>query len=301
MVDSISDDEASRFLDFSNRYQNEQNGYSWETQRLRRFQFAAQLIPESRVSELEREKITLLLSELSKSPSFDWIVARKLLITQIRWLPSPDRVADLPLPFVEQFLNDGQFANGETALLRALDANPTDEETRLGLGLLQFARALENLGKALYEYGAVSEKSRMPFLRLPVPRNPTPSAISYKAFGRMLDVFAEDLSRVEANLALISNDNVKLRLRLAKITFDFAGTGKDRTTLLDILSKLSLVVPHNPLGLLAFAFVKSTGCDWTFESLLRIISTCTIEFPKKLMLAIEKVNISICCIAYHSV
>lgn len=35
---------------------------------------------------------------------------------------------------------------------------------------------------------------------------------------------------------------------------------------------LRLVVPHNPLGLLAFAFVKSTGCDWTFESLLRIIA-----------------------------
>lgn len=39
--------------------------------------------------------------------------------------------------------------------------------------------------------------------------------------------------------ALVSDDNVKLRLRLAKITFDFTGTGKNPTTLLDILAKLN--------------------------------------------------------------
>jgi hypothetical protein len=90
--------------------------------------------------------------------------------------------------------------------------------------MIQFARAVENFGRALYEYGAVSEKATQPFLRLPVPKNETPSTISYKALGRVLDAFAADLNRAEATLAGITDDTVKLRLRLglAKVTFDFA-------------------------------------------------------------------------------
>jgi hypothetical protein len=105
--------------------------------------------------------------------------------------------------------------------------------------VIQFARAVEDLGKAMYEYGAVSQNSSQPFLRLPVPKNEKPSTISYKELGRVLDAFATDLGRAEATLASIKDDKVKLRLRLAKITFDFAGTGKDRSSLLEILNKLN--------------------------------------------------------------
>ena len=55
----------------------------------------------------------------------------------------------------------------------------------------------------------------------------------------MLDAFAAELNRAEATLAGIKDDNVKLRLRLAKINFDFAGTGEDRTTLIALLTKLN--------------------------------------------------------------
>jgi hypothetical protein len=151
----------------------------------------------------------------------------------------PVRAADPPPPLAEKFLHEGRFADGETASLLALDTNPADDEARFGLGVIQFVRAVENLGKALYEYGAVSEKATQPFLRLPVPKNERPSAISYKALGRMLDVFAADLGRAEATLAGIKDDKVKLRLRLAKITFDFAGTGKDRTTLIQLITRLN--------------------------------------------------------------
>jgi len=147
--------------------------------------------------------------------------------------------ADRPPPLAERFLHEGRFADGEAASLVALDANPRDDETRFGLGMIQFARAVENLGKSLFEYGAISEKATQPFLRLPVPRNEQPSTISYRAFGRVLDSFAADLGRAEATLAGITDDNVKLRLRLAKISLDFTGTGKDRTTLIAMLNKLN--------------------------------------------------------------
>ena len=134
---------------------------------------------------------------------------------------------------------EGRFADGETASLLALDANPKDDETRFGLGMIQFARAVENLGKSLYEYGAVSKKATQPFLRLPVPVNEKPSVISYQALGRVLDAFATDLCRAEATLASIKDDQVKLRLRLAKIRLDFTGAGKERTTLIDLLNELN--------------------------------------------------------------
>ena len=149
------------------------------------------------------------------------------------------RAADPPPSQAEQFLHDGRFAYGETALLLALDANPSDDEARFGLGVIQFVRAVENLGRALHEYGTVSEKATQPFLRLPVPRNEKPSAISYKELGRVLDAFATDLDRAETTLAGIKDDHLKLRLRLSKVAFDFVGIGKDRMTLLELLTSLN--------------------------------------------------------------
>ena len=166
-------------------------------------------------------------------------MTRLLVIFTFCLMAVPVSAADPPPPLAEKFLHDGKFAEGETASLLALDADAKDDEVRFGLGAIQFVRAVENLGKALYEYGAVSEKATQPFLRLPVPRNESPSAVSYRALGRVLDAFAVDLGRAEATLAGIKDDQVKLRLRLAKINFDFAGTGKDRTTLIDLLTKLN--------------------------------------------------------------
>ncbi|MCO6047858.1 hypothetical protein NG895_28465 [Aeoliella sp. ICT_H6.2] len=148
-------------------------------------------------------------------------------------------VAKEPVSLAESFLHEGDFAEGETALLVHLDANPGDDEARFGLGVIQFFRAVENLGQALYEYGAVSENATEPFLRLPVPQNPDPAEITHAELGRVLELFAADLARAEATLADIEDDNVKLRLRLADITLDFTGTGEQQTQLLELLNKLN--------------------------------------------------------------
>lgn len=151
-----------------------------------------------------------------------------------------DRRLSSPLaPPIEKYLHEGTFAAGEAAALVRLNAEPADDETRFGLGMIQFARAVENLGRALYKHGAVSEMAVQPFLRLPVPKNDDPKPISYKELGRILDAFAADLWRAEATLAAIKDDKVKLRLRLANVSFDFAGTGKERTTLIDLLNRVN--------------------------------------------------------------
>lgn len=182
-----------------------------------------------------------LLPKLILTYFLTWVLSmiRLLVLFAVCSLTVSVYAADPPPPLAERFLHDGRFTVGETASLLALDANPKDAETRFGLGVIQFVHAVENLGKALYEYGVVSEKATQPFLRLPVPKNEKPSAISYKAIGRVLDAFAADLRRAEATLAGINNNKVKLQLRLAKITFDFGGTDNDRTTLLELLTKLN--------------------------------------------------------------
>ena len=150
-----------------------------------------------------------------------------------------DRVRPAALSSAESYLHDGTFIEGQTALRIALVDNPADDEARFGLGIIQFVLAVENLGEALYEYGVMSEKTNVPFLRLPVPRNDKPAAISYAQLGQILDTFATDLALAEATFAGIKSDNLKLRLRLDKIKFDFAKTGLNQTSLLDLLAKVN--------------------------------------------------------------
>jgi hypothetical protein len=105
--------------------------------------------------------------------------------------------------------------------------------------MLQFVRAVERLGQALYQYGALSDKTRTPFLRIPVPKNDTPEAISYQALGRVFDLFIADLDRAERTLAGVKDESVKLPIHLAGIQLDLTGNGKPADKFLDVLIKLN--------------------------------------------------------------
>lgn len=141
-------------------------------------------------------------------------------------------------PLVEQYLHSGELAKGEQALEAALAANPKDDQVRFGLGVLRFVRGVERLGQSLHEYGVTSEKPDFPFLRLPVPHNPEPAPITYTAFRRVVDDFVRDLTAAEETLAGITDDGVKLPLRLADIRLDLGGTGKPNDRFLDVMKKI---------------------------------------------------------------
>lgn len=144
-----------------------------------------------------------------------------------------------PAPLVEKYLHSGELAVGERALERALDAAPRDDQLRFGLGVLRFVRAVERLGQALYEYGAKSESTNVPFLRIPVPENPDPTPITYPILRRVFEQFTDDLAKAEATLAGVTDGGVALPLHLSDVRLDFVGDGKSRTTLLDVLKKLT--------------------------------------------------------------
>ncbi|QEL13566.1 hypothetical protein [Limnoglobus roseus] len=145
----------------------------------------------------------------------------------------PVAAADPPL--AEKYLHSGQLAVGEQAIERELKAHPSDDQLRFGLGLIQLVRGVERLGQSLYEYGAKSDSSSLPFLRLPVPKNPQPNAITYQKFRTLIDDFRRDLEKTEATLANITDDRVKLPLRLAPIKLDLDGDGRPTHRFLDLM------------------------------------------------------------------
>jgi hypothetical protein len=151
---------------------------------------------------------------------------------------APAAAADPAAELVEKYLSSGKLAKGEQALERALAADPRDAELQFGLGLVRFARGVERLGQSLYEYGARSEDANVPFLRLPVPRNPRPNDIYYPTFRRILDDFRRDLAAAEEPLAAIRDEQVKLPVRLARVRMDLDGDGEPTDRLLDVMRKL---------------------------------------------------------------
>ncbi|HXG10781.1 MAG TPA: hypothetical protein VNK04_13570 [Gemmataceae bacterium] len=146
----------------------------------------------------------------------------------IAWLGATPWAAAEP-PLAEKYLHDGKFAEGEKALLEELRRNPKDEQARFGLGALQVVRAVEHLGQSLHRYGLRSDRGQrlgVPFLRLPVPTNPKPEALTYAAARKVLQDLIDDLTKAEATLAEVRDDNVKLPLRVGLIRLDLAGDGQ---------------------------------------------------------------------------
>lgn len=140
-------------------------------------------------------------------------------------------------PLVAQYLYSGKLARGEQVMESAIAANPTDDQLRLGLAMLQLTRSFERLGQSLYQYGCHSLNGGAPLMNLPLPANPDPSAITYADLCRMLDGFYSDVANAELTLSEIKSDDVRLRLRMADIRLNLAGREDTSERYRDILQK----------------------------------------------------------------
>jgi len=163
---------------------------------------------------------------------------RWIIIICFVLLLSTEKLVAAESPLVENYLHSGQLAKGQQVLEAALAASPKDDQIRFGLGVLQLVRSVERLGQSLHEFGCQSENTRLPFVRLPVPANPRPTAITYKAFRRVLDGFHHDLAVAELTLSNISDEKVTLPLRLANIHLDLDEDGQATDSLIGIMNKL---------------------------------------------------------------
>jgi hypothetical protein len=133
------------------------------------------------------------------------------------WSQSPD---------VQKFLMDGRLADCSVALVKHLDANPTDDRARFGLGITQFLQAYEHVGQSLYRYGLRTERSFVrpaPEIRELWPQNPKPEMIDHAAARKIVQTFVDDMNRAEATLAVVKDERVKLPIQMASIKIDLFG------------------------------------------------------------------------------
>lgn len=153
-----------------------------------------------------------------------FFIASLVIFSTIALQPSNAAIAPLPDPY----LTSGKLAEGEKALSEYLQANPKDDKTRFGLGVIQLMRGTERLMQSLYRYGMSQSplSGSIPFVRLPIPQNPKPDTITYDALQQVFQGWIDDLSTVRSTLEPIQDQNLKLALRLGLIRLDFNGDGK---------------------------------------------------------------------------
>lgn len=119
-----------------------------------------------------------------------------------------------------------------------LAAAPDDRQAQFALGTAEFLDAVENLTQALYRQGLNSTEHdpfpsllgfgvrSLPFLRLPVPRNPAPEPFSADILRQDFLAFSADLARANASLAQVQPGDVILRLDIGKAALDMDGNGR---------------------------------------------------------------------------
>src|SRR5688572_25163767 len=126
-------------------------------------------------------------------------------------------------PLVEKYLLEGKLAEGEKALQQRLKQQPGDDEARAGLGVVQFLQTFEHLGASLHKHGLRTERAfrgAPPEIRELLPQNDKPEPLSYKKWRGVIQTAVDDLTKAEATLADIKNEDVKLPLHVALVKID---------------------------------------------------------------------------------
>jgi len=155
-------------------------------------------------------------------------IACLIAVTAIGSQPTNAAIA----PLLDPYLTSGKLTEGEKAFSDYLQSAPKDDKSRFGLGVIQFVRGTERLMQSLYRYGMIQSPlgGSIPFVRLPIPKNPKPQVLTYDALQQVFQVWIDDLATVRTTLEPIKDQNLKLALRLGLVRLDFDGNGKAEDT-----------------------------------------------------------------------
>ncbi len=139
---------------------------------------------------------------------------------------------------LEKFLHAGEFTNAQLEFQTRLLDDPNNDDSRFQLALTQFFQSVERFGQSLYRFGVKKSVDDIPFLRLPIPENPTPSQITYANCRMMLNDLIRDLDAVDTTLSGVTAAKTEVPLRLGVIRFDMNGDGKATQELNSILKTI---------------------------------------------------------------
>jgi hypothetical protein len=129
---------------------------------------------------------------------------------------------------VEAFLIAGDLAAGRAAMQQRLAANEADDEAQFAVGVIDVLQAVENLAQNLHRYGLKPSNHQLPFVRLPVPKNPEPEPLTYEKWREVLQEFINDLESAAESLARVEDEKVKLKLPVGLMRLDLDGDGEAR-------------------------------------------------------------------------
>jgi hypothetical protein len=128
---------------------------------------------------------------------------------------------------IDSFLIEGRLSDAEKFARAKLSENPNDDQSRYGLGVVQFMQSIERLGQAMYEYQPRDRYTNwIPFVRFPVPKNDSPAEVSLEDLRQLIQKVADDLQAADETLSQIKSEDVKLPLHLLNLHIDFNKNGK---------------------------------------------------------------------------
>jgi len=136
-------------------------------------------------------------------------------------------------------LYEGTLAAGLEELAPRQDA---DQEARFGVGLLRFAQGVEHFAQALYRHGLAAPEQALEGapLMLPIPANPEPRPLDYRAFRAILEALVADMDAARAALEAAGGQGdyvVPLDVLQLRIDIDGDGRGDDTESLGSIIAR----------------------------------------------------------------
>ena len=142
-------------------------------------------------------------------------------------------------PDVDALLSSGKFEEGVVALEAHLKVEPKDDTARFGLGAIQFVSAVQRLGQKMAVYGPRPRfdfSGRPAIADVPAPAEP----LTYARLREINQEWLDDLAKIEATLAKITSEEIKLPLHVGRVTMNL-GTAETRSlTLLPVLRQFQL-------------------------------------------------------------
>jgi tetratricopeptide (TPR) repeat protein len=134
---------------------------------------------------------------------------------------------------LQRRLYAGEIEPALDDLSRQASVRPDDPEVQFALGTTRFLAAVEHLTRALYSHGGTlpRDAEMIPFVRLPVPANPSPVSLDYQGMRGMLQVFLDDLALSGEALAKVGDRPVSLPLDLGQVRLDVVQKGPDNLVL----------------------------------------------------------------------
>jgi hypothetical protein len=129
---------------------------------------------------------------------------------------------------VQDYLNNDGITQGIRDFRTRQSTNTAEQ--KFSLATLEFFGAIENLSQSLYKLGLNSKQCRafnLPFLRLPIPDNPSPkNPVQAGDLRVALVAFQQRLQKVTQALDTIPDENFIAPVNLATIRLDINADGK---------------------------------------------------------------------------